>query len=374
MTEKTGRTTPRRRRIRRWVLGVLTALVILVALAFGGYVYQNTTGLDRALDRTREAGFTERKANVDGRTLAYAEGPDNGPTLLLIHGQGSRWTDHVRVLPDLAETHHVYAVDVPGHGGSDRLDPSEYSNVAVGEILARFLEDVVGEPAIVSGHSSGGLLALHLAAEHPDLVTGLLLEDPPLFSSEMPRLLDTTGGGLPTLARDFITERGQVGPGAGFQRYFVENGDYFAFFGGAESAIVDYSLGWMDDHPGRPLEIWFLPPQVTVFFQGLVDYDPAFGAAWVDDRWYEGFDAEQALSAVRVPTTLVHTNYFEETTGSAVKDGVLMAAMDAEDVARARRLLPDGTPLVQVASGHLVHFEKPQEYLDALHDLTARVR
>ena len=369
----TTRHRSRRHRIRRWLVTILVGLVVVAGILFGGYVHQNVTGLEHELSRTVEAGVAEHEAIVDGHRLRYAEGPNNGPSLLLIHGQGSQWTDYVNVLPQLAATHHVYAVDVPGHGGSDRLDPDSYSNVVVGDLLAEFMSATLDEPAIVSGHSSGGLLALYITAEHPDLVSGLMLEDPPLFSSEMPRLLTTTGGGLPLIARDYLADHPDGTDGGGFQRVYVERSDYFAFFAGAEPMIVDYALGWIDDHPSEPLQIWFLPPLVSVFFQGIANYDPAFGAAWVDDLWYDGFDTDQALSSVRVPTTLIQTNYFEETKGSAIQDGVLMAAMDSDDAARALDQLPDDTPLVTVASGHLVHFEKPEPYLDGLADLTDRV-
>lgn len=50
----------------------------------------------------------------------------------MIHGQATQWQDHMLVLPALAENHHVFAVDVPGHGGSARLDPDRYTNVHVG--------------------------------------------------------------------------------------------------------------------------------------------------------------------------------------------------------------------------------------------------
>lgn len=48
-----------------------------------------------------------------------------------------------------------------------------------GDLLADFIDETVGGPVILSGHSSGGLLALRIAAERPELVTGLVLEDPP---------------------------------------------------------------------------------------------------------------------------------------------------------------------------------------------------
>lgn len=165
-------------------------------------------------------------------------------------------------------------------------------------------------------------------------------------------------------------------PGGDFQRYFVEHGSYFEFFGPLAGPIGDYSLSWIDDHPGEPLRIFFLPPLVNVFFQGLVNYDPSFGAAWVraDGGWYSGFDTEAALRDVDVPTTLVHTNYFESRDGTAYDDdGILMAAMDSDDVDRALELLPEDTELVQLQSGHLVHFEKPQEFVNVIHALASRI-
>jgi pimeloyl-ACP methyl ester carboxylesterase len=347
---------------------VLGVLLLLVAVAVAGYLWNNATARDRERAAVEDAGFTEQQTTVDGHVLNYAEGPDNGPPLVLIHGQGSQWEDHALVLPELAERHHVFAVDVPGHGDSDRLPADLYSNVDVATLLAGFMEQQVGEPATVSGHSSGGLLALWIAAERPELVDGLLLEDPPLFSSELPRLLETTGGGLPTIAQEYLAS----GSEESFQRYFVEQSDYFAFFGAAEQPIVDYSLGWIDDHPDEPLNVFFLPPLVNIYFEGLVNYDPAFGAAWVTGTWYDGFDAEASIAAVDVPTTLIHTNYFEQTRGDAYQDGVLMAAMDSDDVDRALGLLDDAE-LTEVSSGHLVHYERPDVYLDAARDLAERV-
>ncbi|WP_165362902.1 hypothetical protein [Promicromonospora panici] len=48
-----------------------------------------------------------------------------------------------------------------------------------------------------------------------------------------------------------------------------------------------------------------------------------------------------------------------------------MAAMDSDDVDRALGLLDDAE-LVRVASGHLVHYERPDVYLEAARDLSAR--
>ncbi|HLU58968.1 MAG TPA: alpha/beta hydrolase [Pseudonocardia sp.] len=364
----------RRRRVGRATAFVAGGVVVLLGVLAGGYVHQNVTWLRRGLEAVAESGFVEKHATVDGQRIAYAEGPDNGPPLVLIHGQGSRWQDHMRVLPELAEDHHVFAVDVPGHGASDRLAPERYSNVVVGDLLAGFVDQVVGSPAIVSGHSSGGLLALHIAAAHPELVTGLFLEDPPLFSSQMPRLTSTVGGGMLVLADRYLAAGA---PDGDFQQYFLRHGDYFEFFGPLAGPIARDALRRARERPGEPVQPFYLPGEVTVFFHGLVRYDPAFGAAWVRDggRWYAGFDTEAALRSVRVPTTLLHTNYFESRDGTAYDDsGTLRAAMDSADVQRALALLPPDTRLVQVASGHLVHFEQARTYTEALRELSARVR
>ncbi|PXY38229.1 hypothetical protein BA062_00225 [Prauserella flavalba] len=306
---------------------------------------------------------------IDGFATNYGEGPDNGPPLVLLHGQGSQWEDHAKVLPMLVPRHHVFAIDVAGHGQSGRLDASEYTAVRVGELLEAFLDATVGEPAIVCGHSSGGLLALWLAARRPDLVRGLLLEDPPLFSSIPPRAEHTTGAVLPRLAAEYL----RADTGSDFQRYYVEHSDYFAFFGRLAPVITRYSLRWIDRNPGQPLRIFFLPALVNVYFQGLVHYDPGFGVAWHEGHWYDGFDTAEALASVEMPTTLIHTNWWLNRHGTSYDDrGVLMAAMDGDDVARAAGLLDD-PGLVTISSGHLVHFERPKEYLAALAGLTARV-
>ncbi|SHN46268.1 Pimeloyl-ACP methyl ester carboxylesterase [Cryptosporangium aurantiacum] len=122
--------------------------------------------------------------------LNYVVGPDNGPPVVLLPAQTGTWQSYDRVLPTLARRHQVYAVDVRGHGKST-WTPGDYCWTSVGADVAVFLREVVGEPSIVSGNSSGGLLALWCAANVPQHTAGLVLEDAPVFSAEMPRFRDT---------------------------------------------------------------------------------------------------------------------------------------------------------------------------------------
>ncbi|MGI9124199.1 MAG: alpha/beta fold hydrolase [Mycobacterium sp.] len=103
-------------------------------------------------------------------------GPPGPVRVLMIHGltgHGRRWhTLASRYLADVA----ILAPDLIGHGRSSYAAPWTFeANVAA---LATLIENESDGPVVVVGHSFGGALALHLAAQCPDLVSGLVLLDP----------------------------------------------------------------------------------------------------------------------------------------------------------------------------------------------------
>jgi len=92
----------------------------------------------------------------------------SGPNVVLVHGVGLRAEAWGGQLQALAQNGRVIAVDMPGHGESARLGdhPSlTYFTDAIAVILT--------EPAVVIGHSFGAMIALDMAARHPDLVHGV---------------------------------------------------------------------------------------------------------------------------------------------------------------------------------------------------------
>lgn len=90
------------------------------------------------------------------------------------------WEDYSNVLPKLAKYYHVYAVDCHGHGKSSH-DPRKYNCTSMGMDFLWFIKNVIKESCVISGHSSGGILAAWIAANAKDDVLGLVLEDPPFF-------------------------------------------------------------------------------------------------------------------------------------------------------------------------------------------------
>ena len=100
-------------------------------------------------------------------------GPRGGTPILLLHGVGldlTWWGDQFAALA----RHDVIAVDMPGHGLSDRLGgkPTFERLTSVSE---QVLDAVGCGPAQVVGVSVGGMLAQHLALRRPDLVMALTL-------------------------------------------------------------------------------------------------------------------------------------------------------------------------------------------------------
>lgn len=130
--------------------------------------------------------FPEQLADLGEIRMNYATaGEPDLPALLLIPAQTESWWGYEEVMPLLAQSFQVYAVDLRGQGRSTQT-PGRYTLDNMGNDLVRFIDLVIGRPTIVSGNSSGGVLAAWLAAyAKPGQLRAAICEDPPLFSSEL---------------------------------------------------------------------------------------------------------------------------------------------------------------------------------------------
>ena len=98
--------------------------------------------------------------------------PSTGSALVLLHGAGG---SHLNWPPELRRLDRVtvYALDLPGHGRSAGRGQDAVGDYAV-DVVA-FLDAVGIERAVVVGHSMGGAIALTMALDSPERVTGLVL-------------------------------------------------------------------------------------------------------------------------------------------------------------------------------------------------------
>ena len=81
----------------------------------------------------------------------------------------------------------VWNVDLRGHGESSRATLESYDAKSYAADIAALIESEIGRPALVVGHSLGGVVAAELARSRPDLVIAVFLEDPPLYEGDAER-------------------------------------------------------------------------------------------------------------------------------------------------------------------------------------------
>jgi pimeloyl-ACP methyl ester carboxylesterase len=99
------------------------------------------------------------------------------PTLVCVHGLGGSSLNWIALAPTLARRAHVLAMDLAGFGHTPLAGRSAGIH-ANRRLLGRFLDEVVGGPAILVGNSMGGTIALLEAEAHPERVAGLILVCP----------------------------------------------------------------------------------------------------------------------------------------------------------------------------------------------------
>lgn len=332
---------------------IVTAIVALAAAGAGGWAWYTTTYHSRLVRSLEKAGYQEHRVSVDHVKLNVGVSePRDGSPIVLIHGQASGWRQYGYALRDLSKDRQVYAIDVPGHGKSDRLE--SYRAVEVADVLSRYIE-TIGQPVVLSGHSSGGQLAALIAARHPELVSFLVLEDPPLFATELPEARNTWNyQDLAVSTHEFLSS-GETD----WQAYQWRSQKMWQYFGDSAQGFIGDGLAYHSRHPGAPIALWTMPPGMNEAQVYIMDYDPAFGDAFFTGLWNEGFDQEATLAAIQAPVTYIHCQ--------ARYDGeVLQAAASDEDAARAMDSLPAGAVKVEADSGHNFHVEKRKEFVEIL--------
>ncbi len=228
--------------------------------------------------------FQEDRFDSAGVTLHYAEGPVAGPPLLLLHGVTRRWQDYVPLAPVLTARWRVIALDWRGHGKSSRAQQYrvvDYVNDALN--LVRRL----GEPVVIYGHSLGALAACGVAAQVPDLVSGVVLEDPPAASLVLN----------------------------------IRQTSFYPFFAGLQKLAgkgltVSESMRRLAEMPlsnglDQPtVRLGDLRDATSLRFTArcLQDLDPETLTPLLELRWLDGYDQPSILSAVRCPALLLRAD------------------------------------------------------------------
>jgi pimeloyl-ACP methyl ester carboxylesterase len=109
---------------------------------------------------------------VNGMQMYYEVSGEGSP-LVVLHGAYMNIDTMGEIIPLLAETHKVYALEFQGHGRTTDIDrPITYPNLA--DDVAAFMDAVGLESADIFGYSMGSAAGLQLAIRHPEKVEKLV--------------------------------------------------------------------------------------------------------------------------------------------------------------------------------------------------------
>lgn len=158
---------------RRWTIGIGVVLALLVLLVINALLVDGETESARV---TVPGG---RILDLPAGEMQVRErGPRSGSPIVLIHcfSCAMDWWDGM--LPMLERKHRVIAVDLLGHGGSEKPG-SGYTPPNQAQVVSEALERLHVSDAEVVGHSLGGSVTVALAQEHPQLVGRAVIIDMP---------------------------------------------------------------------------------------------------------------------------------------------------------------------------------------------------
>ncbi|MFD4556856.1 alpha/beta fold hydrolase [Streptomyces sp. NPDC058469] len=138
--------------------------------------------------------ITHHHADVNGTRLHYVTAGAGGSPVLLVHGFPETWWTFHKLIPILARTHRVFAVDLRGFGDSGN-GPGEYDSETSAEDLHLLIERLGVGPVHLTGQDISGATVFRLATTHPQDVLSLTAIEMGLPGFGLEALADVAHGG-----------------------------------------------------------------------------------------------------------------------------------------------------------------------------------
>ncbi len=118
-----------------------------------------------------------RTAKIHDFTVSYIVAGDGAP-VILVHGLGASNYSYRFLIPLLAQNFKVFALDLPGFGKSEKIAEASYSMEDQCNRVTEFIEHLRLPKVGIVGSSMGGLIALTITNQRPDLVAWCVAVSP----------------------------------------------------------------------------------------------------------------------------------------------------------------------------------------------------
>lgn len=265
-------------------------------------------------------------------SLRFIKSDSPKPTLLLLHGV-TRCAEDFKTIVDLLEPHwRIVAVDQRGHGGSERTAGYFVTDYVADAV--RFVRDELAVPVFIHGHSLGAMVAATVAAELPQLVRAIVLEDPPLHT--MGSRINGTGWQAQFLGMREAARRGGT----------VEQ--LTAALAEIRLPLPDGSIRRLGELRDRASLRWSA--------ECLAKLDPETLTPLIEGRWLDGYDIARITARIRCPVLLLQAD--------PAAGGALMEA----DAQLARENIASCRVVSFPGSGHLLHWLQPGRVAELINE------
>lgn len=146
------------------------------------------------IDSPATGEIAHHRAQVNGTTLHYVSAGETGSPVLLVHGFPESWWAFHKLIPLLARSHRVFAVDLRGFGDSAPAE-DDFNSAVAAEDLHQLIAQIDLGPVHLSGQDIAGGTVFRLAATHPDDVASLTAIEMGLAGFGLEGFADVTHGG-----------------------------------------------------------------------------------------------------------------------------------------------------------------------------------
>jgi pimeloyl-ACP methyl ester carboxylesterase len=179
---------PRMSRLHRLVFVAVAVVLALMSAPSKNFEASSATVAKTAVGESR---FT----TLDGARIHYVNYGKGTEALVLIHGWTCNldfWRDQV---PDFAKRNRVIAIDLPGHGQSDKPQTS-YSMDLFARAVDAVLRDAKVQRAVLVGHSMGTPIARQFYRKYPEKTLAIVIVDGPLRPFGDKAMMDRMSAGF----------------------------------------------------------------------------------------------------------------------------------------------------------------------------------